>query len=93
MSLSSPCLSSNMDARALADAEVTFLTDDRVCMLVRVLFDNNGDKVSFLTADKVCTLGRVLRDNAGGEEEVDEAVEIAETRVVEEAVVAVGIVE
>ena len=62
-------------------------------MLVRVLFDNNGDKVSFLTADKVCTLGRVLRDNAGGEEEVDEAVEIAETRVVEEAVVAVGIVE
>ena len=49
-----------------------------VCMLVRVLFDNNGDKVSFLTADKVCTLGRVLGDNADGEEEVDEAVGIVE---------------
>jgi hypothetical protein len=47
-------------------------------MLVRVLFDNNGDKVSFLTADKVCTLGRVLGDNADGEEEVDEAVGIVE---------------
>jgi hypothetical protein len=62
-------------------------------MLVRVLFDNNGDKVSFLTADRVCTVGRVLRDNAGGEEEVDEAVEIAETLVVEEVVEGVDIVE
>ena len=67
-----------MDARALAAAEVTFLTDDRVCMLVRVLFDNNGDKVSFLTADKVCTLGRVLGDNAGVVERMDEAVGIVE---------------
>jgi hypothetical protein len=62
-------------------------------MLVRVLLDNNVGKVPFLTADRVWTVGRVLRDNAGGEEEVDEAVEIAETRVVERIVEAVGIVE
>ena len=72
MSLSSLCLSSNMDAGALvnAGAEVAFLADDRVCMLVRVLLDNNVGKVPFLTAGRVCTVGRVLRDNAGGEEEV-----------------------
>ena len=53
-----------------AGAEVPFLTDDKVCMLVRVLLDNNVGKVPFLTAGRVCTVGRVLRENAGGEEEV-----------------------
>ena len=57
---------SNMDAWALvnAGAEVPFLTDDRVCMLVRVLLDNNVGKVPFLTAGRVCTVGRVLCDIA-----------------------------
>ena len=62
-------------------AEVSFLTDDRVCTLCRVLLlDNNGAKVPFLTAGRVCMLCRVLCDNVGGEEEivVVEVVEIVE---------------
>jgi hypothetical protein len=59
-------------------AEVSFLTDDRVCTLCRVLLlDNNGATVPFLTAGRVCMLGRLLPDNDGGEEE--EGVKAAES--------------
>ena len=47
MSLSSLCLGSIMSVLALfnAGADVPFLTDDRVCTLVRVLLDNNDGVV------------------------------------------------
>ena len=80
MSLSSLCLSSNLDAWALvnAAAEVPFLTDDRVCTVGRVLRDNAGGEEEVVEGVEIMETLVV--------EEVDDVVEIVEEIVVVEGV-------